>query len=237
MQNRQTKEPDQAGLKSEKLPTKVSSSAGQQSRSPSALLLRLQSERGNRSLQQALLRAAEAEHQTVVPDRIQREINEQRGSGQPLESSVRAQMETALASDFSGVRVHTDAHANKLSIGLKAVAFTTGQDLFFRDGEYSPRTLSGRQLLAHELVHVVQQRGASVQGQLALSQPSDESEEEADRLAQDLAKNEPAAQLGVSDSSRNVISRAGTMRLLQRKMTVPLKGWGGVPTGMDESVM
>jgi hypothetical protein len=79
-------------------------------------------------------------------------------SGQPLPESVRGEMELALGADFSGVQVHSDALADQLNNSLDARAFTTGRDIFFRRGEYSPGSPGGQRLLAHELVHVVQQR-------------------------------------------------------------------------------
>jgi hypothetical protein len=69
-------------------------------------------------------------------------------------------MEQAFGADFSSVSVHTDSEANELNQELSAKAFTIGQDIFFRDGEYSPGSGSGQNLIAHELTHVVQQVGA-----------------------------------------------------------------------------
>src|SRR5262249_35868060 len=80
-----------------------------------------------------------------------------RGGGRPLAQDVRGQMKQALDADFSGVRVHSDALADRLNGSLNARAFTTGRDIFFRRGEYSPSSSAGQRLLAHELVHVVQQ--------------------------------------------------------------------------------
>ena len=56
--------------------------------------------------------------------------------------------------------MHTDAHAAELSRAVSARAFTVGSDIFFAAGEYSPGTPHGNELIAHELAHVVQQRGA-----------------------------------------------------------------------------
>jgi len=71
-------------------------------------------------------------------------------------------MESAFGSDFSDVRIHTDIRADQLNRDVNAVAFTTGKDIFFRNGLYDPGSFTGRQLLAHELTHVVQQRGTPV---------------------------------------------------------------------------
>jgi hypothetical protein len=62
-----------------------------------------------------------------------------------------------MGADLSRVRVHADRHANRLNRTLNANAFTTGRHVFFRDGAYAPGTRPGRELLLHELTHVMQQ--------------------------------------------------------------------------------
>ena len=79
-------------------------------------------------------------------------------AGEPLDTATRTAMETRFGADFSGVRVHTDARS---AHGMDALAYTVGQDVVFAPGRYSPKTAMGRQLLAHELAHVVQQGGAA----------------------------------------------------------------------------
>jgi hypothetical protein len=81
-----------------------------------------------------------------------------RGSGQPLPERVRGPLERAFGADFARVRLHTDVQADQLSRALQAQAFTTGQDIFFRRGEYDADSTRGQHTLAHELTHVVQQR-------------------------------------------------------------------------------
>jgi hypothetical protein len=81
------------------------------------------------------------------------------GSGAPLDSATRAFMEPRFGHDFSQVRVHTDPLASSSAGAVSARAYTVGADIVFREGQYSPATDDGRRLLAHELTHVVQQRG------------------------------------------------------------------------------
>ncbi len=83
-----------------------------------------------------------------------------RGKGSPLPPSTRSEMEGAFGTDFASVRVHTDSEAGQLSRGLKAQAFTFGDHIFFDEGAYDPESAAGKELLAHELVHTVQQREA-----------------------------------------------------------------------------
>lgn len=94
--------------------------------------------------------------QTLDPETEQR-IESQRGTGQPLAEDVRADMDARFGEDFSAVQIHTDAEAADLAAKLGARAFTVGRDIFFAAGEYAPETDAGRELLAHELTHVVQQ--------------------------------------------------------------------------------
>ncbi|MGF1937568.1 MAG: DUF4157 domain-containing protein [Nostoc sp. ChiQUE02] len=86
-------------------------------------------------------------------------INGARGSGQPLDGGLQRSMGQAMGADFSGVRVHTDARSDQLNQSIQAKAFTTGQDVFFRQGAYEPGSRGGQELIAHELTHVVQQTG------------------------------------------------------------------------------
>jgi hypothetical protein len=68
-----------------------------------------------------------------------------------------------MGADFSGVKVHTDSQSDQLNKSIQAKAFTTGQDVFFRQGAYNPSSKSGQELIAHELTHVIQQNGGAVQ--------------------------------------------------------------------------
>ncbi|MCA9997544.1 MAG: DUF4157 domain-containing protein, partial [Anaerolineales bacterium] len=95
----------------------------------------------------------------VAPDTESR-ISQMKGGGAPLSAVDRAFFESRMGVDFSHVRIHTGAEAVDTARTLQAKAYTTGADIAFDDGEYEPGTVNGRQLLAHELTHVVQQ-GAS----------------------------------------------------------------------------
>ena len=81
-----------------------------------------------------------------------------RGGGKPLPPAVLAKMEAAFGTDFSAVRVHVGPQASRIG----AIAFTTGNDLYFAPGRYQPESVQGQQLIGHELAHVVQQRQGRV---------------------------------------------------------------------------
>jgi len=170
---------------------------------PQHPLLQLQQKYGNRYVQQMVelsrKAAGEAAGATEATPEIEGAIAQSRDGGQSLDLTVQRQMESAFGTNFSQVRVHTDSRADTLNHALSARAFTTGQDIFFRQGEYNPGSSSGKELLAHELTHVVQQTGG-IQTKLAIGQPNDIYEQEADQVAAIVIQAEP------SDNTKQAIS-------------------------------
>jgi len=128
----------------------------------------------------------------VLDESISRAIHAKRGSGQQLDPAAQRDLGTAMGHDFSDVQVHTDTEADALNHAVRAEAFTTGKDVFFREGKYDPGSNAGRKLLAHELTHVVQQRDAPPKQELTLSDPGDASERQASAVADSLASPAPA---------------------------------------------
>jgi hypothetical protein len=127
-------------------------------------LVQRQTSPDDEEIQTSLLQdQTSAEAVPAGPD-IETAIQSARGSGQSLPEAFSDRMERAFAADFSGVRVHTNAAADSLNHSLQARAFTTGENLFFKQGEYNPHSREGQQLIAHELTHVVQQSGHRDQG-------------------------------------------------------------------------
>lgn len=115
---------------------------------------------------------AEAEDESEVPLQTKRSgedgarsiearLSVSARGGDPIGESDRGFFEARFGYDFEQVRIHTDSEARALSRDLNARAFTTGRDIYFAQGEYDPRSSSGKELLAHELTHVVQQAGGS----------------------------------------------------------------------------
>lgn len=95
------------------------------------------------------------------------EIAQERQRGHALFTPLRTQMEQAMGTHFHQVRIHANSRSDRLARSIQAKAFTTGRDIFFQQNAYNPRSQAGQKLLAHELTHVVQQRGASIQRTLA----------------------------------------------------------------------
>jgi outer membrane protein OmpA-like peptidoglycan-associated protein len=88
-------------------------------------------------------------------------LSSMESGGQPLPVSTRSFFERRMGFDFGAVRIHTGERADRLARSVEARAFTHGGHLVFRTGEYAPDTLAGRQLLAHELTHTIQQGASS----------------------------------------------------------------------------
>ena len=153
-------------------------------------LLRLQKQYGNRYVQKVLALAGKGTGEAEAAPDVEQSIQQARGGGHGIDSRVRGQMESAFGADFGNVRLHTDTQADTLNRELNARAFTTGQDIFFRQEAYNPGSSSGRELIAHELTHVVQQNGDKVQRKLTLGQPGDKYEQEADQMARAVMQQE-----------------------------------------------
>ncbi|MCP5049696.1 MAG: DUF4157 domain-containing protein [bacterium] len=93
---------------------------------------------------------------------LESSLNSFRGSGDPLSESTRSHFEPRFGVDFGEVRVHTGARAAETSQAINARAFTMGNNIVFNRSSYAPGTSGGDHLLAHELTHVVQQRGTGL---------------------------------------------------------------------------
>lgn len=144
-----------------------------------------------------------------------------RSSGQPLDTTTRAFMEPRFGHDFSHVRLHTDAKAAESARAVNALAYTVGRDVVFGAGQYQTRTTTGRQLLAHELTHVVQQTGRlqrlsiGVEPEVVIGREDDELEREADDAARKMDEDE-----------RTPVLRRATAARLQRAPAI---------VGLDEA--
>jgi Domain of unknown function (DUF4157) len=131
-------------------------------------------------------------------------------------------MEPRFGHDFSQVRVHTDARAARSARAVDALAYTVGQDMVFATSQYAPHTNAGQYLLAHELVHVVQQgRNASpLPPNTKLSDENDRYEQEAEiRAAESLSGARIQAP---SQISFPLIQRT---KICSKRLEAPVLGW------------
>jgi hypothetical protein len=126
-----------------------------------------------------------------------------RSSGRPLDSAVRAEMEPRFRHSFADVRVHADGRAAESARAVGAHAYAVGRNVVFGAGRYAPGSGEGRRLIAHELAHVVQQRGASasLQPKLEIGAADDPAEREADAAAERVSRGGAAGALHAGGSA------------------------------------
>jgi len=198
-----------------------------------ALLRKFQQTAGNQAVNQLLRQYAAGQAQSLqreeddnplmtkrevgieggpVSQATTQRIESARGSGASLDTGARAQMESVFGASFEDVRVHSDSESDVLNRKVSATAFTTGSDIFFRQGAYQPGSSEGTNLLAHELTHVVQQRGMSGSGPLTVGPAGDSYEQEADAASSAVASTAqsgvPVAQRDLEEgAAANMISR------------------------------
>jgi hypothetical protein len=141
-------------------------------------------------------------------------IEDRRGGGAPLASDTRAQMESAFGHHFGDVRVHAEPEDDALARSVGAVAFTTGSDIFLRDGAEAATTPAGNSLLAHELAHVVQQRTMSDGGPARVGAADDAFEQAAESAAAAVGQ-------GLTPTPGASADTPGVGRVIQRCGPIP----------------
>ena len=119
---------------------------------------------------------------TAHPD-VTAALARRKGYGEPLDEGLRTDLEGKLGDSFHDVRIHKDAEAGELARSVSANAFTTGADVYFGHEQFKPDSPEGKELIAHELAHVVQQRGAPTTGPMRVSQPGEPLELQAEQAA------------------------------------------------------
>ena len=119
---------------------------------------------------------------------LQSKLQSSKGSGQPMDDAVKNEMESKMGADLSDVKIHTGAGAHDMSESINAKAFTHGQDIYFKDGNYNPGSKEGKELLAHELAHTQQQGSVEIQ-------PKIQKKDGDDRIPYQVYVTEAATQL------------------------------------------
>jgi hypothetical protein len=147
-------------------------------------LAKLQHQVGNQAVQRFLAQRSAA-GPTPLDEETANSIDRARGGGYALDEELQSSLGATMGYDFSQVNIHTSPEANQLNRQLGAKAFTTGQDVFFQADAYQPHTTAGRELIAHELTHVVQQGTGQVgsASRMQVNAPDDSYEREANAVA------------------------------------------------------
>lgn len=184
--------------------TLEAASAGRAETLNAGAILHLQRLAGNSSV--GSLMTEDGEERSPVHDVVGS------GGGAPLDGATRNFMESRLGQDFGDVRIHTGPKADESAKAINAKAYTVGSAVVFGDGVFSPDTASGKQTLAHELTHVVQQRsgpvaGSPAPGGIRLSDPADPFELAAERSASAVMAGQAPA--GAVASTGPSIQREG----------------------------
>jgi hypothetical protein len=163
-----------------------------------------------------------AECEKEEQEEIQRKENDSHGEyatsnveqvlasfGQPMNNAVRGFMEQRFGYDFSSVQIHNDSLAHQSSSDINAKAYTHQNHIVFGAGEYQPDSYSGKELLAHELTHVIQQNGEGV------------SKKEASIQRESFSSPRSSAQTGITTSLGHSIT-------IQRKPVEEPKKYEGI---------
>jgi len=148
---------------------------------------------GNAAFRRILRGGATADAGGWLAPHVATEVDAARGGGTGLPEHTTADLGRFLGADFSAVRVHTDTRADELNRAVQATAFTSGNDIFFSRGSYQPDSASGRELLAHELTHVVQQATGAAGGANRVSDPGEPAEVQAREVARTAVARTPTA--------------------------------------------
>ena len=117
--------------------------------------------------------------------------------GQPLEGATRTLMERKFGRDFSDVRVHVGEEPAASARAMNARAYTSGRNIVFGEGSYSPATRSGQCLLAHELAHVLQRERHSTASR-EIEDLNSPAEHEAEQIGRRVGLGLPAGPVGQS---------------------------------------
>ena len=181
---------------------------------------------------QRMIQRVDRSSEGMAQENIGQRIQSASGGGGKLDEGVQQHLEQHLGADLSDVRIHTDGEADRLSRSVNAIAFTTGQDVFFSSGSYNPSSAEGKHLIAHEVVHTVQQAngavaGAPTAGGISISNPSDPFELEADQVADRVmsmpdASNQRHCQWGAGLDGKD---------LVQTKLSVQQTNANSLETG------
>ena len=160
-----------------------------------------------------------------------------RDGGTPLPRFVRQDFERRFQHDFSQVRVHTGEGPATVAKQLRAKAFTLGRDVVFGQGRFQPETDSGKRLLAHELTHVVQQRGAPLAAHNVAQRDEEDQEETVEEPPVDRWKGTLVDEVLLSVANKRVAFRTakGTIFGTVQKLDIAPGTYRLTPSPKDQT--
>ena len=112
----------------------------------------------NAKKEEGILMARSEDGSFKGTEKLQNTLDSSKGGGQALDDKTKSEMGEKMGADLSAVKIHTDHKAHQMSEGINAKAFTHGQDIYFKHGNFDTTSHEGKELLAHELTHTVQQK-------------------------------------------------------------------------------
>ena len=156
-----------------------------------------------------------------APDKVKSVVGQ--GGGERLDPTIARSMGERMGEDFSDVRIHAGRTAAESAHAVNAHAYTVGNDVVFRSGQFDASSPTGQRTLAHELTHVVQQRSGPVDGSPApgginLSSPSDRFEQAADKNADAVMSGAPS-EAEPDETAQRTVQRAAEDELEDEEAT------------------
>ncbi len=118
-------------------------------------------QRKKEEISQVQLKPSNSTNVNTTSPSFESKLQASKGNGNPMSTTVKAEMESGFGRNFNNVRIHTGTKAIQMSKDIGAKAFTNGNNIYFNSNKYNPSSTSGKRLLAHELTHVVQQKSNS----------------------------------------------------------------------------
>lgn len=122
--------------------------------------------------------------------------------------------------DIGKVKLHVGAYADEYARSVHAMAFTVGNEIFFRHGAYKPETEEGRTLLAHELKHVAQNKEYLLADNRSRQQLEGEAElEEAKEL------HEPDLFMEMNVDGEKIRLRKSQKEMIEARVKKSIEEW------------
>ena len=146
-----------------------------------------------------------------------------RGGGRPLDAESRGYFEGRFGYGLESVRIHADGRGAEAARSVGARAYTLGHHIVFAAGEFAPHSAGGRQLLAHELAHTIQQsRGGGARPGFSQESQTETGARQAASAAisagQGVVPVAGAASPGIAREARSLIGTVTPSRLSDEEL-------------------